>query len=165
MALATGLGALPFAFVGDLTRKWLGASNAVAGDLMLAASFGLIYEGVSYGLARRVLGALIGLAFIVLTRNLLRGKEHHLASAEARGVGSRKALLMVGVMTAHSFTEGVGVGVSFGRGQDLEIFISLAIAVHSVPEGLAISLVLIPRGPAWARRLSGAFFRACRSPS
>jgi zinc transporter ZupT len=92
-ALATGLGALPFVFVGDLTRKWLGASNAIAGGLMLAASFGLIYEGVSYGLARTVLGALIGLAFIVLTRNLLRGKKHHVASTEARGVDPRKALL------------------------------------------------------------------------
>ena len=95
-AVATGLGALPFVFVKDLTRRWLGASNAIAAGLMLAASFGLIYEGVSYGLARTVLGALIGLAFIVLTRNLLRGKEHHVASAEARDVGSRKALLMVG---------------------------------------------------------------------
>jgi zinc transporter, ZIP family len=145
-ALATGLGALPFVFVGDFTRKWLGVSNAVAGGLMLAASFGLIYEGVAYGLARTVLGGLIGLAFIVLTRNLLRGKEYHVASSEERGVDTRKALLMVGVMTAHSFTEGVGVGVSFGGGQDLGLFITLAIAVHNVPEGLAISLVLVPRG-------------------
>jgi ZIP family zinc transporter len=132
---------------------------------MLAASFGLIYESVSYGLARTVLGALIGLAFIVLTRNLLRGKEHHVASAEERGVDSRKALLMVGVMTAHSFTEGVGVGVSFGGGQDLGIFISLAIAVHNVPEGLAISLVLIPRGAGVGKAAFWSIFRACRSPS
>jgi ZIP family zinc transporter len=145
-ALATGLGALPFVFVGDPSRKWLGASNAVAAGLMLAASFGLIYEGVSYGLVRMVLGAIVGLTFIVLTRNLLHGKEHHVATTEAQGVDTRKALLMVGVMTAHSFTEGVGVGVSFGGGEDLGLFITLAIAVHNVPEGLAISLVLVPRG-------------------
>lgn len=36
--------------------------------------------------------------------------------------------------------------MSFGGGQDLGLFITLAIAVHNVPEGLAISLVLIPRG-------------------
>jgi len=62
-----------------------------------------------------------------------------------------KALLIVGVMTMHSFTEGVGVGVSFGGGIDLGLFITLAIAVHNIPEGLAISLVLVPRGVSWSR--------------
>lgn len=42
-AVATGLGAVPFAFAKHPTRRWLGASNAVAAGLMLAASFGLIY--------------------------------------------------------------------------------------------------------------------------
>jgi zinc transporter ZupT len=49
-------------------------------------------------------------------------------------------------MTVHSFTEGVGVGVSFGDGAALGVLISIAIAVHNIPEGLAISLVLVPRG-------------------
>lgn len=57
---------------------------------------------------------------------------------------ARKALLTVGVMTAHSLTEGVGVGVSFGGGQALGFFIT--IAVHNIPQGLTISLVLVPRG-------------------
>jgi ZIP family zinc transporter len=48
-AVATGLGAVPFAFAKHPTRRWLGASNAVAAGLMLAASFGLIYEGMDYG--------------------------------------------------------------------------------------------------------------------
>ncbi len=48
-AVATGLGALPFAFAKHPTRRWLGASNAIAAGLMLAASFGLIYEGMNYG--------------------------------------------------------------------------------------------------------------------
>jgi zinc transporter ZupT len=53
-------------------------------------------------------------------------------------------------MTAHSFAEGVGVGVSYGGGDELGIFITAAIAVHNIPEGLAISLVLVPRGtPIW----------------
>jgi zinc transporter ZupT len=36
-AVATGIGALPFAFVNSITRRWLGASNALAAGLMLAA--------------------------------------------------------------------------------------------------------------------------------
>lgn len=49
-------------------------------------------------------------------------------------------------MTLHLFAEGIGVGVAFGGGQDFGTFISPTIAVHNIPEGLAIALVLIPKG-------------------
>jgi zinc transporter ZupT len=145
-AAATGLGALPFLLGKHPTQRWMGASNALAGGLMLAASFGLVYEGVALGLWRTLLGVVLGLAFIVLTRRLLQQEEPHLSFAKMESFDARKALLIVGVMTLHSFTEGVGVGVSFGGGEAFGLFISLAIAVHNIPEGLAISLVLVPRG-------------------
>src|ERR671910_2715023 len=71
-AVATGVGALPFLFVKDLTRGWLGVSNALASGLMLAASFGLVYEGVAHSLWRTLVGVVLGLGFIVLTRILLQ---------------------------------------------------------------------------------------------
>jgi len=55
-------------------------------------------------------------------------------------------MLLVGVMTVHSFAEGVGVGVSFGGGESLAWVTALAIAIHNIPEGLAICLVLVPAG-------------------
>jgi ZIP family zinc transporter len=163
-AVATGLGALPFLFVKDLTRGWLGASNALASGLMLAASFGLVYEGAAYGLWRTLLGMVLGLGFIVLTRALLQHDEHPAVFASMGGLNARKALLIVGVMTLHSFTEGVGVGVSFGGGQDLGLFITVAIAVHNVPEGLAISLVLVPRGLGVGRAALWSVFSSLPQP-
>jgi zinc transporter, ZIP family len=163
-AVATGLGAFPFIFVKNLTRRWLGASNAVAAGLMLAASFGLLYEGVDYGLGRTLMGALTGLAFIVLVRRLLQRDEHPAVFARMNELDARKALLIVGVMTMHSFTEGVGVGVSFGGGLALGLFITLAIAVHNIPEGLAISLVLVPRGVAWSRAALWSVFSSLPQP-
>jgi zinc transporter, ZIP family len=163
-AVATGLGALPFIFVKNLTRRWLGASNAVAAGLMLAASFGLLYEGVDYGLLRTLLGALTGLVFIVVVRKILQRDEHPAVFAQMNDMDARKALLIVGVMTLHSFTEGVGVGVSFGGGIGLGLFITLAIAVHNIPEGLAISLVLVPRGVGWSRAALWSVFSSLPQP-
>ena len=158
------LGAVPFAFAKHPTRRWLGASNAVAAGLMLAASFGLLYEGVNYGLSRTLAGALLGLGFIVAARRLLRQDEHPAVFAGMGGLDARKGLLIVGVMTVHSFTEGISIGVSFGGGQALGLFISVALAVHNIPEGLAISLVLVPRGVSVARAAWWSVFSSLPQP-
>ena len=143
-AVATGLGALPFLFTRGITPRHLGLANAAAAGLMVAASFGLIYEGVNYSLGRTLVGVGLGLLFILLAHRYLEGREVNLG--DLKGLDARKALMMVGIRTLHSFAEGVGVGVAFGGGEALGVFISLAIAVHNIPEGLAISLVLVPRG-------------------
>jgi zinc transporter ZupT len=144
-AIATGLGALPFLVFKDVSRRWLGYSNAVAGGLMLTASFTLIFEGLAYGLWKTIAGILLGLGFILLSDSWL-AKRGDLSISNLKGADARKAILILGVMTLHSFTEGVGVGVSFGGDEGLGIFITAAIAIHNIPEGLAISLVMIPRG-------------------
>ena len=144
-ALATGLGAVPFFFTRSMSRYGLGLSNAMAAGLMLAASLMLFYEGQVSSLLLVSLGVVLGGGFIVASRRFLRGRKH-LHLGVLRGADALKALLIVGAMTIHSFTEGVGVGVAYGGGERLGVFITTAIAVHNIPEGLAISLVLVPRG-------------------
>ncbi len=162
-AIATGLGAVPFAFVPDMSRRWLGASNAFAAGLMIAASISLIVEGAMIGPWRTALGAGIGFVLIRLSHRYLDGrKDLHVGALH--GTDAKKALLIVGVMTIHSFAEGVGVGVAFGGGDELGIFISAAIAVHNVPEGLAIALVLVPRGVSWLMAGWWAIFSSLPQP-
>ncbi|RME70009.1 MAG: ZIP family metal transporter [Planctomycetota bacterium] len=147
-ALATGLGALPFAFVRRIGARGIGLAHALAAGLMLGASFGLLAEGSAHGLVQTVVGGAIGAAAIVLSHRLLG--EHGHGFAGLQGEHGRRAALLVLVMTAHSFAEGVAVGVAFGGGQKLAVMITLAIAVHNVPEGLAISAVMRPRGASLA---------------
>jgi len=148
-AVATGCGALPFFFVRQVPERALGLANAAAAGLMLAASHGLIAEGFAAEPDRTLGGILLGLVLIVAANRFLRGHQD-LDVAELRGADARKAVLILGVMTAHSFAEGVGVGVAFGDSDRLGLFIAVAIAIHNIPEGLAISLVLVPRGtPPW----------------
>ncbi len=156
-ALATGLGAIPFCFVKKISRWWLSISNAIAAGLMLGASHSLIAEGAGYSANRVIVGILIGVGFIAFSRTFLEGRDD-LRLGPLRGADALKALMIVGVMTLHSFSEGVGVGVSYGDGSALGVLITAAIAVHNIPEGLAISLVLVPSGTAvWRAGLWSIF--------
>lgn len=151
-ALATGLGAVPFLFVREVSPQVVAYSNAVAAGLMLGASFGLVSEGTTYGRWETLGGAIVGVVFILITQRLLDGyDEEKLIFGAATGESARRMLLMMVVMTVHSFSEGVAVGVSFGGGVELATLITAAIAVHNIPEGVAITAVMRPRGVSVAR--------------
>jgi ZIP family zinc transporter len=141
-ALACGLGALPLLAFRSQTRHWLAPANALASGFMLAAAAVLAYE------ARERLalaaGVALGALSVLLTRRLLAGRE--LEVGQLQGADALKAVTIVAVMTIHSFSEGAAMGVSYGDGARLGLFITLAIALHNLPEGLAVSLVLVPRG-------------------
>ena len=144
-AVATGLGAVPFLFFHTPRRNWLGIANGLAAGFMIGASFGLSYEGIRFDAGRTAAGLLAGVALVAIMGRVLGGRRD-LQIGGVRGAAAPTAFLIVGIMTVHSFSEGVGVGVAFGDGAALGVLIAIAIAVHNIPEGLAISLVLIPRG-------------------
>ena len=143
-ALATGLGAVPFAFVPVVSVRAAAYANAIASGLMLGASFGLLTEGTRYGAWQTVVGAMLGVLFIFTTDRFLRRRD--ISFGTTPSAGARRMVMVVTVMTVHSFAEGVAVGVAFGGAATLAAVITLAIAVHNIPEGLAISAVLRPRG-------------------
>jgi zinc transporter, ZIP family len=162
-ALATGLGALPFLFWGHPSRIWLGLANGLAAGFMVGASIGLLREAWSFGSSRAVVGVLAGGVFIAIAGRVLDADPgHHFAGFQ--GPAAKSMLLIVGVMTVHSFTEGVGVGVAFGGGETLGLVIALAIAIHNIPEGLAISLVLVPRGVGAGRAAAWSVFSSLPQP-
>jgi zinc transporter, ZIP family len=162
-ALATGLGALPFLFWGHPSRTWLGLANGLAAGFMVGASIGLLREAWGFGALRTLSGLLAGALFIAIAARALDAEPgHHFAGFE--GAAAKSMLLIVGVMTVHSFTEGVGVGVAFGGGDALGLVIALAIAIHNIPEGLAISLVLVPKGVSVLRAGAWSVFSSLPQP-
>lgn len=158
-AIATGVGALPFAFKKHFSPTQQAIAQAIAAALMITASFGMIYEWLHFtehGLssitlwlsrsARGVVGGiLLGLVFILFADKII-SKRDDLSLGQLSTADTKKVLLIVGIMTLHSFAEGVAIGVSFEPALSFGVFIALAMAIHNIPEWLAISSVMTSKG-------------------
>lgn len=76
------------------------------------------------------------------------------------GASARRMVIIVAIMTLHSFGEGSGVGVSYAgpRGFSQGLLVTIAIAVHNIPEGMAISMVLASQGVRPSRAMLWSIF-------
>ena len=158
-ALATGLGALPFFFLDDISDRWNVVLWGLASGIMLGASlFGLVGEGLAYGTPVELgVGVVAGVLLVVVAHEVIEGAE--VSPKKYEEADFKKLVLILGVLTVHSFPEGVAVGVSFADlglagGTSLfgftvpllAVFMTVAISIHNVPEGTAISIPLRAMG-------------------
>jgi ZIP family zinc transporter len=191
-ALATGLGAVPFFFVEDIGDRWNVALWGVASGIMVSASvFGLVLEAfgtyVTLSLDGLVVGdiptrlvgllaggLLAGVVLVVVAHHVIHDYEVSPRRYEEADV--KKLLLILGILTVHSFPEGVAVGVAFAdlgfSGPTLfgfvvpvlGVFMTVAISIHNVPEGLAISIPLRAMGVSEPRMVWWAVFSSLPQP-
>ncbi len=180
-ALATGLGAVPFFLVEEFSDRWNVALWGLASGIMVAASlFGLVREGLAYGSPLLLApGLLAGVVLVIVGHEVIEGVETHPRRYEEADF--RKLLLILGVLTVHSFPEGVAVGVSFAElgladptGPTvavgglavplLAVFVTVAISIHNVPEGVAVSIPLRSMGVSEPRMVWWAVFSSLPQP-
>jgi len=161
-AVATWLWAVPFAFIKKMPPKWLGIWNAIAAALMIAASFWMIEQWLNYSAISVLVWVLIWVVFILVSHNIL--KKSKVWVKDIPKADFRKILLIIGVMTLHSFAEGIAIGVSFGPSIGFGLFIAIAMAVQNIPEWLAISLVTVPRGMKWRKAWLWSIFSSLPQP-
>jgi ZIP family zinc transporter len=160
-ALATGLGALPFFVIDDVSdRLQVGLWGLASGIMVSASLFGLVLEGAAEAdgrvdLALMGVGILAGVLLVVVADRVIA--DHEFDARDYEQADYRKLVLILGILTVHSFPEGVAVGVSFAElgfqsetaiaigpflVPVLAVFMTVAISIHNVPEGLAISIPL-----------------------
>jgi ZIP family zinc transporter len=147
-ALATGLGALPFAFLHNLSPRWQGWASSFAGGMMISAAvFSLAAQGLHRGNAWQVvIGLLAGAAFFDWTARRVE-HDNHFQLENLSAADSRRAILIIATMFVHSIPEGVAIGVGYATGDlGFGLLLAIAIAVHNIPEGIAVSLPLRAKG-------------------
>lgn len=183
--LATGVGAIPFFFVEDFSKRILVALWGLASGIMLSASFlGLIPEGLAA--ARKYpmfnseflavgLGVLMGVMLVVMARRVVDEVEIDPGTFEEGNF--KKMVLILGVLTVHSFPEGVAIGVSFaeiGLESGIPFFglaipavavtMTIAISIHNIPEGIAISIPFKASGVSNWKTMGAAIFSSVPQP-
>ena len=194
-ALATGLGAIPFFFVEDFSDRWNVALWGIASGIMVSASlFGLINEGLTYssaGIPTLLIGGLlVGVLLVEVADRVLDSvdvggtddptlgeEDAPLEAAAFAEADLKKLVLILGILTVHSFHEGVAVGVSFAElGLEsglpilgisvplLAVFMTIAISIHNIPEGTAIAIPMRAMGLSKWRMVGAAVFSSLPQP-
>ncbi len=156
--LATAAGALPAFFVRGLSQRLEDSLLGFAAGMMLAASaFSLLLPGLEAAagiVGDRALAAAVVVAGMALGVLLMLGLDeftpHAHESTGPCGAGHERCgrvWLFVFAIALHNLPEGMAIGVSFARG-DLGVGLPLttAIALQDIPEGLAVALAMKAAG-------------------
>lgn len=151
---ATAVGALPALFLRGIAQRTEDVMLGLAAGMMLAASsFSLILPGLEAGesiTGSAALGAgavVLGLALgALLMLGLDEFTPHAHDSTGPCGPGCERVgrvWLFVLAIALHNLPEGMAIGVSFAQG-DLSVGLPLttAIALQDLPEGLAVAMAL-----------------------
>ncbi|MFP4174694.1 MAG: ZIP family metal transporter [Halobacteriales archaeon] len=175
-ALATGIGALPFFFFDEISDRGNVFLWGLASGIMVAASlFGLVEEGLAEGTPAEIaVGALAGVVLVVVAHEIIIDAD--VDPRDYEEADFKKLVLILGILTVHSFPEGIAVGVSFAdlnlTGPEflgftvplLAVFMTLAISIHNIPEGTAISIPLKAMGVSKWRMVWWAVFSSLPQP-
>jgi ZIP family zinc transporter len=157
-ALATALGTLPILFSQRLSDRTQDTLFGFGAGVMLAASaFSLIIPGLAaarasgadaWGAGGIVASAILlgGLALLVLDRVLPH--EHFIKGVEGRDTRAlRRTWLFVFAIALHNLPEGLAIGVGFAGGDALRgSSLATGIAIQDVPEGLVVAAALLAAG-------------------
>jgi ZIP family zinc transporter len=164
-ALATGIGAIPVSHLGHRAAQLRPALWGVTVGLMGVASIvGLLLPALDEGSdAAVVTGLLVGIAFLLVSRRLLRGRDVHVGAL--RGAGVRRSVLVFGVLFVHSLPEGFAIGTAYASDTEgLGLYVILAIALQNVPEGTSVAIPMDAAGFSRAQQFWAAVLTSAPQP-
>ena len=151
--LATGLGAIPVLFLRRPQERLMAPMLGLAGGMMLAASlFSLLVpavQSVNASGAPWLLGTLSALALLGGVA-MMQKIDSQTAHAHVESIETSLALPRVGLVVAaialHNVPEGLAVGISAAAGGNHSM--TLGIAIQNIPEGWIVASAMIALGAA-----------------
>lgn len=148
---ATGLGAIPVLMLRRPSERLMAPMLGLAGGMMLAASlFSLLVPAVQHVAASGmpwILGMATAAALLAGAAAMHMLDRHlpheHVESVESSGM-MPNVTLVVAAIAIHNVPEGLAVGVAAAAGADHGM--SLGIALQNIPEGWIVASAMIALG-------------------
>jgi len=163
-ALATALGTVPVMFSQRLSERTQDTLFGFGAGVMLAASaFSLIIPGLAAaresGMSAWGAGGVVGTSIllgglVLLLMERLVPHEHFIKGVEGQSSHTlKRSWLFVFAIALHNIPEGLAIGVGFAGTDPLRASaLATGIAIQDLPEGLVVAVALLAAG--YSRRLS-----------
>ena len=160
-ALATALGTLPVLFSQKLSDRVQDTLFGFGAGVMLAASaFSLVIPGLAaaresgaFGGSAWAAGGIVGSAILLggmalLSMDRLLPHEHFIKGREGQSAKKmRRTWLFVFAIALHNLPEGLAIGVGYAGNDALRgTALATGIAIQDLPEGLVVAVALLAAG-------------------
>ena len=154
-AVANVLGAAAVTSRARWSMRALDTMVALSAGFMIAVSVGeLLPESIERGGRAAAWAALAGYLLVHLTQHTF-ARHFHFGEETHEVTASVSASALVGLLL-HTFFDGVAIASGFAVSPSLGFLVFMAILLHKLPEGLAISSLFLAAGAARRTALAAA---------
>ena len=144
-ASANVLGAVAVTSLARWTMRALDRMVALSAGFIIALSLGeLLPESIARGGRAAALAALAGYLLVHLTQHTF-ARHFHFGEETHEVTASVSASALVGLLL-HTFFDGVAIASGFAVSPALGFLVFMAVVLHKLPEGLAISSLFLAAG-------------------
>ncbi|WIV12205.1 ZIP family metal transporter [Proteiniborus sp. MB09-C3] len=142
--VGTGLGGLIALFIVKPSSRFLGILIGITSGIMLSVvAFDLLPESYEIaGLGTEILGILLGVLTVVIIEGFFPANKKNKTSSNSKVHFFRTGALLGIAIAIHNLPEGLAIGSGYMFTSKMGITMAIIIALHNFPEGLAMAAPL-----------------------